>query len=137
MMFRSGAFRRSKFQLSEHLEGHEDFAGRVLEKTIPQMGSATPEARHEDIGVDETGHLRLGIMRGDRGGKRTGGSNERRVIDGAESRHPLSGVSDCRGSIRLGGEMIELLRRPDGQRFAVACGKGIKPTLQAIIKMDD
>ena len=117
MMFRSGAFCRSKFQFSEHLEGHEDFAGRVLEKPIPHMGGPATEAGHEDIGIDETCHLRFGIKWGHGSRKRANWSTERRVIDGAEGRHPLGGVGGCRNLIRMGCEAAELLRRPVRQWF--------------------
>ena len=65
---------------------------------------------HPSCLIDETGHLRLGIKGCDGGRKWPGRSNERRVIDGAESRHPFSGVSGCWHLIRLGGETTELLR---------------------------
>jgi hypothetical protein len=88
-------------------------------------------------GVDETGHLRLGIKGGHGNGKRTNRSNERRVIDGAERRHPLSGVSGCWNLIRMSSKTTKLLRSPVGQRLAVACSKGIKPPLQLIIEIED
>jgi hypothetical protein len=37
----------------------------------------------------------------------------------------------------MSGETTELLCGPVGQRFAVACGEGIKPPLQPVIEMED
>lgn len=92
VMIRSGTFRSSKFQLCEHLERNENFTGRMLEKPLPQMVGTAAKAGDKDVGIDETGHLRLGIE-GFHGGREwPAWSLERRVINGAEGRHPLSGV---------------------------------------------
>lgn len=137
MMFRPGTFCRSEFQFGEHLEGNKDFAGQVLEKAVPHMGGTPPEAGDKDIGVDESGHLRLGIKGGHGSGKRTNRSNERRIIDGAERCHPFSGVGGFRNLIGMSGKTIKLLRRPVGQWFAGACSEGVKPQLQPVIEMED
>ena len=136
-MFRSGTFSRAEFQFSEHLEGNEDFAGRVLEKSIPHMSRTPAEAGDKNIGIDETCHLRFGIKRGHGSRKRANWSTERWVIHGAEGRHPLGGVGGYRNLIPMGREAAELLRSPVRQWFPVACGERVKPQLQPFIEIED
>lgn len=64
------------------------------------------------LGIDETGHLRLGIA-GFHGGREwPARSMERRVIDGTAGRHPLRRVGGCRVLVRMVGQASQLLRRP-------------------------
>lgn len=100
-MFRSGAFCRSEFQLGEHLEGNENFAWGMLEKFFPHMVGAATKAGDEDIGIDETGHLRPGIEGLHGGRKGALWSTERRIADRTEGRHPFGGVG-AGTSIRIG-----------------------------------
>lgn len=109
----------------------------MLEKPLPQMVGTATKAGDKDVGIDEPGHLRLGIE-GFHGGREWSiRSMERRVINGTEGRHPFSGVGGCRVLVLMGGQTPQLLRRPVGERFAIARGKGVKPQLQPVIEIEN
>ena len=137
VMLRPRALCRSEFQLREHLEWDYDFTGSVPEKLLPHMIGTTAEAGDEDVRIDESGHLRHCIEGFHGDGKRALRSMERRVYYGTDSRQPFGGVSRCWNLVRIGGEAVELLRRPVRQRLVVVRREGVQPQLQPIIEIED
>ena len=137
VMFRSGAFCRSEFQLREHLERDPDFRRWMREKFFPHMICAATETGDEDVRIDEAGHLRSGIE-GFHGGRKDALRGSKGIIsDGAKGRHPIGGVGHGRNLARTGGKVAELLGGPVRKRLAAVRREGIKPQLQPVIKIQD